>query len=985
VTEVLRTVGRFELLQEVGRGGMAVVWLARQTDLDRKVALKELAPFHAADPAFAARFLRESRIAGGLNHPNIVTVHDYLEAEGVPFISMEYMEHGSLRPLVGRLSLAQVAYVLEGMLAGLAYAEQQGIVHRDLKPENVMVRADGQVKIADFGIAKAFNQASSSGFHTVTGTTVGTPAYMAPEQAMAKELGPWTDLYSTGIVAYELLVGQVPFSDTETPVAILLRHVNDPPPAPRSIKPDLDEGIEAWLLKMLSKNPADRYQHATDAWDALEEIIVTVAGPRWRRDARVLGLGGGTYTPTPMLSIPKIPTPPPVSLEPAPPPVVTPPPAEPPVAPPPPAATEPPAPAPAAAAAAATPPPIDAFAASDPLATAAPLLAPQADSFEWPALEPEVAAPPTKPEQPKQPVEPSVAPPPPPVDAFAASAPLSNAAPASQADSFEWPALEPEVAAPPTKPEKPKKAASGRSRRPLALIIGLLVLVGGAAVAYLVLGGGGNSSGLSTASTPSTQSTTTPTSSTPTSSTPTTTKPVKPLLPDPAVPAAKRASIIASGGTLFATSPGGRVARLNAQTLRQLATTSDASTPRALAVIGRTLIVADDRTLFRLRADTLAPVGASAFGPAPLLGGGGKAPLVAATGHRLCLVGVSGPGPCVRAAFAPTGVGASPGGTILAVDGAHGTLVSFQRSGKKLAPKGAAIPVGKRAHGPVVVVGTRAYVPVSRGLAIVDLASHRVTSTVPLQVTPGAPALVAGTLVAPLPARNGVALVSTKPGAKAAPAFVATGPLASIATAGSGSVAYVANGDGTVTLVDVAKAKALRRLRVSALRGAAVVKAVLRRGSASTAGGKVVLTLHLGTGALDASGIVPRNLAIAKGAAVIELWQGGIVSAIGRIAGSGVTATMHPTPNRVVVRLAASPGAFTALSVARTNGGRDVVLTLTPKPVVTTTTGNGNSTGSSTGSTSSGGTSSGGGNTTPPPTKTTTPPPTKTGGGLGNF
>ena len=161
-----------------------------------------------------------------------MTVHDYLEFEGVPFISMEYMEHGSLRPLIGRLSLPQVAYVLEGMLAGLAYAEQQGIVHRDLKPENVMVRADGQVKIADFGIAKAFNQASSTGFHTVTGTTVGTPAYMAPEQAMAKELGPFTDLYSTGIMAYELLVGQVPFSDTETPVAILLRHVNDPPPAP---------------------------------------------------------------------------------------------------------------------------------------------------------------------------------------------------------------------------------------------------------------------------------------------------------------------------------------------------------------------------------------------------------------------------------------------------------------------------------------------------------------------------------------------------------------------------------------------------------------------------------------------------------------------------------------------------------------------------------------------------------------------------------
>ncbi len=923
--DVLRTVGRFELLQEVGRGGMAVVWLARQTDLDRKVALKELAPFHAADPAFAARFLRESRIAGGLNHPNIVTVHDYLEFEGTPFISMEYMEHGSLRPLIGRLSLPQVAYVLEGMLAGLAYAEQQGIVHRDLKPENVMVRADGQIKIADFGIAKAFNQASSTGFHTVTGTTVGTPAYMAPEQAMAKELGPFTDLYSTGIMAYELLVGQVPFSDTETPVAILLRHVNDPPPPPRSIKPDLDEGIEAWLLKMLSKNPADRYQHATDAWDALEEIIVTVAGPRWRRDARVLGLGGGSYTPTPMPSIPKISTPPPVNSEP---------PAAPPAAPPPPpgppaAAPEPPVPVPASASA---PPSVDAFGASEPLATAAPMLAAQANSFEWPSLEPEL--PPAKATPPKSPKRP-----------------------------------------------RPAKEGSGASRRPLAILVGLLVLAGGAASAYFALGGGGNSSGLSTESTPST-----PTASTPTTTKPVTSTPGKPLLPDPPVPAGKRPSLVASGGALFATSPGGHIARLNGRSLRQLAATSDAAAPRALAVLGRTLIVADDRTLWRMRADTLAPIGASAFGPAPLLGGGGRAPLVASTGRRLCLLGVAGPAACVRAAFAPTGVGATAGSMILAVDGTKGVLWTFVRSGAKLAARGNPIVVGKRAHGPLVVVGNRAYVPVSRGLAIVDLGSRRVTSTIPLLVTPGAPALVAGSLVTPLPARGGVALVSTKPGARSVPAFVATGPLASLATAGAGSLAYVANGDGTITLVDVVKGKALRRLRVSALRGKAVARAVLRRGTVATAGSKVMLTLHLTSGALDATGLVVPNPAIAKGAAVIELWQGGIASAIGRVAGSGVTATMHPTPGRVIVRLSAAAGAFTALSVARANGGRDVVVTLTPKPVPTTT-GNGSSTG---GTSSGGGTTSppatGGGTTTAPKTGggTTTAPKTG-GGGLGNF
>src|SRR5439155_23019302 len=138
-----------------GRGGMAVVYLARQTDLDRNVALKELAAFRAADPASVERFLLESRLAGSLNHPNVVTVHEYFEHEGTPYIAMEYFERGSLRRFVDRLTLAQTARVLEGLLAGLAHAEAHGIVHRDLKPENAMVTADGSLKITDFGLARA--------------------------------------------------------------------------------------------------------------------------------------------------------------------------------------------------------------------------------------------------------------------------------------------------------------------------------------------------------------------------------------------------------------------------------------------------------------------------------------------------------------------------------------------------------------------------------------------------------------------------------------------------------------------------------------------------------------------------------------------------------------------------------------------------------------------------------------------------------------
>src|SRR5829696_904386 len=202
--ELVRTVGRYGIIRELGRGGMAVVHLARQVDLDRLVALKELAAFHAADADFARRFVRESRLAGSLVHPNVVTVHDYFEHEGTPYIAMEYVERGSLRPYVGKMTLAQIGGVLEGLLAGLGAAEARGIVHRDLKPENLMVTSDGRVKIADFGIAKATQAGTeTSGFLTATGAAVGTPSYMSPEQAMAGEIGPWTDLYAVGCMAYE--------------------------------------------------------------------------------------------------------------------------------------------------------------------------------------------------------------------------------------------------------------------------------------------------------------------------------------------------------------------------------------------------------------------------------------------------------------------------------------------------------------------------------------------------------------------------------------------------------------------------------------------------------------------------------------------------------------------------------------------------------------------------------------------------------------
>jgi serine/threonine protein kinase len=302
VADPASRIGRYEIVREIGRGGMAAVYLARQVDLDRDVALKELNSFHAADPAFAERFVRESRVAGSMSHPNIVTVYEYLNENGTPYIAMEYVERGSLRPFVGRTTLAQTIGVLEGALAGLAQAERREIVHRDIKPENLMVTSDGEVKIADFGIAKALTEAGGPNL-TATGTTVGTPAYMAPEQATAGDVGPWTDLYSVGITAYEMTVSRVPFHDSTTPVAVLMRQVSEEIPPAVTVDPRVDRRFSDWIDRLLVKDPAQRTRTAREAWYELEEIAVAALGPLWRREARLLVSGtdraAGPLTPAP--------------------------------------------------------------------------------------------------------------------------------------------------------------------------------------------------------------------------------------------------------------------------------------------------------------------------------------------------------------------------------------------------------------------------------------------------------------------------------------------------------------------------------------------------------------------------------------------------------------------------------------------------------------------------------------------------------------
>jgi serine/threonine protein kinase len=287
MTEAVRIVGRYQIMHRLGRGGMAVVHLARQTDLDRHVALKELNALEADDPSYARRFLQESRLAGSLAHPNIVHVYDYFEHDGTPFIAMEYLAGGTLRPHVGHMTFSQIAGVLEAVLSGLAHAEREGIVHRDLKPENILVAPDGHIKIADFGIAKAINRVNPSAMLTATGMAVGTPAYMAPEQAMAGQVGPWTDLYAIGCMAYEFFTSTVPFSVADNPMAMMMRRINEPNPRAGELNPALPPGLADWIDALLIKDPEARTRSAVDAYDALEDIVIDMAGARWRRSARL--------------------------------------------------------------------------------------------------------------------------------------------------------------------------------------------------------------------------------------------------------------------------------------------------------------------------------------------------------------------------------------------------------------------------------------------------------------------------------------------------------------------------------------------------------------------------------------------------------------------------------------------------------------------------------------------------------------------------
>ncbi len=280
--ELPRRVGRYELLEVLGQGAAGTVYRACQTDLGRLVAVKELSLRN--DREIARRFLREAQIGGALMHRNIVAVHEYLEHEGGAYIAMELLPRGSLRAHAGPVTIAQAGGVLEGVLAALEYAASR-VVHRDIKPDNVLVGDDGWVKLADFGIARAIDAAAAGTLLTATGAILGTPAYMAPEQAKGQGIGPWTDLYAAGAIAYELLVGDRPRPPAANQAHELYRLLSEPIRPPLELRPSLDAGLAAWLERMLQPEPADRYPSAAIAWDELEDHLDRLLDVHWQRMA----------------------------------------------------------------------------------------------------------------------------------------------------------------------------------------------------------------------------------------------------------------------------------------------------------------------------------------------------------------------------------------------------------------------------------------------------------------------------------------------------------------------------------------------------------------------------------------------------------------------------------------------------------------------------------------------------------------------------
>jgi serine/threonine protein kinase len=273
-------IGNYEILGELGRGGMGVVYKATETSLHRVVALKVLPPHFSRRPEYIGRFLQEARAVAQLNHPNVVTLFQIGEHKGSHYIAMEYLKGEELNRLIaaqGRLDVVQALSIARQVASALGAAHELSIVHRDIKPQNLMVDALGRVKVMDFGVAKL--EAAVATIETTEGMLLGTPAFMAPEQFQFEEVDARSDLYSLGVVLFYCLAGRVPF-EGDTPANVMYRVLNDPPPPIDELVDDLPPGVANLIDRALAKDPAKRFQTAREFQEAIDAVLTVPMQPR---------------------------------------------------------------------------------------------------------------------------------------------------------------------------------------------------------------------------------------------------------------------------------------------------------------------------------------------------------------------------------------------------------------------------------------------------------------------------------------------------------------------------------------------------------------------------------------------------------------------------------------------------------------------------------------------------------------------------------
>ena len=277
-------LGAYRIINQVGQGGMATIYKAYQPSMDRNVAVKVLPGNLADSKEFTQRFQQEAHIIARLEHAHILPVFDYGESDGVSYFVMRYLEAGTLKNKMeaGPLSMSEIDRIFTQLADALSYAHSQGVIHRDLKPANALVDSQGNLFLTDFGIAKILESASPR--LTQTDAIMGTPAYISPEQAQAQKVDQRSDIYSLGIILYEMVTGRVPFV-ADTPLAVILKHVSNPLPLPSSIKTDIPEAIEHVILKALAKNPDDRFNNVADFLTAWKNALAAKDTPLKKFDS----------------------------------------------------------------------------------------------------------------------------------------------------------------------------------------------------------------------------------------------------------------------------------------------------------------------------------------------------------------------------------------------------------------------------------------------------------------------------------------------------------------------------------------------------------------------------------------------------------------------------------------------------------------------------------------------------------------------------